>query len=178
MEDKLIYNGFYGVELIEREIKGKIKVFERLKIRDAVAAVVVDTQGKVGLVYQYRPCVGQFTIELPAGLMDKPGLTKQQILAEELYEECGVAMLDIHSMSENPCASYYPLCGGSDTRMEIYEVRLNCKGRDIYVDDADVELVKWYTVEEIQIMIACGAIYDGKTLIGLNHFIYKMSFHL
>ena len=174
MEDRIVYNGFYGVELIERKVKCETKTYERLKIRDAVAALVIDTNNKVALVYQYRPTIGRFILELPAGLMDKPGLTIHQTLQEELYEECYIKEKEIKLIKEDPFASYFPICGASDTILEIYEVYLNCVGRDGLVNDTEVEMIKWFTKDEVRKMVERSEIYDGKTLIGLNHFIYKL----
>ena len=174
MRDQLVYNGFYGIEVIEREIKGRVRVFERLKIRNAVAALVIDSENKVGLVSQYRPCVNGYMLELPAGLMDKFGLDEREILIEELYEECGIHEKDIKMISSTPFANYYPLCGGSDTRLEIYLVFLNCKGAQKFVNDAEVEFVQWLDRKDIEILLRNNKIQDGKTLIGLNHYLYNL----
>ena len=38
---------------------------------------------------QYRPPAGKYTIELPAGLLDKPGESVEDAALRELYEETG-----------------------------------------------------------------------------------------
>ena len=63
---------------------------ERRNCRDAVVVVALDetTTGLI-LVEQYRPPVGNRVIELPAGLLDKPGESAEDAGMRELLEETG-----------------------------------------------------------------------------------------
>ena len=46
---------------------------------------------RVLFVRQYRPPAGKYTIELPAGLLDKAGESVEDAALRELYEETGYA---------------------------------------------------------------------------------------
>lgn len=47
---EVVYNGFHFVEKLEVDVKGKKRVIERLRVKNAVAAIVTDAVGKIGLV--------------------------------------------------------------------------------------------------------------------------------
>ena len=84
----IVYKGFHTVETVNTIIKNKEKVIEKLGIKSAVGALVIDSREKMCLVKQFRPCVGKYMYEIPAGLLDKDGKTSKEILIEELEEEC------------------------------------------------------------------------------------------
>jgi 8-oxo-dGTP pyrophosphatase MutT (NUDIX family) len=165
---EILYKGWVSVVRISDEIKGKKVERELVLIKDSVAGIVVDNLGKIALVRQYRPAVGLTLYELPAGVSDKDGLSPEEILLDELYEECGI--------DENDCVMggmilkrpYYPMAGCSNTTMSIYYVRYRKVGVDMDVDDKEVERVEWFTQEQIRNMLDQGFILDGKSLIGLE----------
>ena len=53
-----------------------------------IAAFLKDSR-RVLFVRQYRPPAGKYTIELPAGLLDKEGESVEEAALRELYEETG-----------------------------------------------------------------------------------------
>ena len=56
----------------------------------AVGVVALDTEGRIALVYQYRPAVGKHLWELPAGLVDVEGEALVAAAARELAEEADI----------------------------------------------------------------------------------------
>lgn len=164
--NKIVYNGWHKVEELEASIKGRIVKREKLIIKSAVAALITDTKGKVALVKQYRPCTGESLYEIPAGVLDKEGLTPKQIILEELQEECELDAKDVVVYEE--IAKYYMLAGSSDATTTIFRIKYNGIGCNKIVDDVDVESVEWFSVKELNDMIKAGVIKDAKTIIGLN----------
>lgn len=166
---KVVYNGFHTVEQIEVKMKGKKRVIERLGIKNAVAAIITDIEGKVGLVKQYRPCVEEVLYEIPAGLLDKEGLTAVEILTEELEEECEINRDKIAYFSEKPLQTYYMLSGSSNAEISIYRVKLSSKEITKNVSDVDVESVEWMTFLEFENLVKEGKIKDSKTVLAYSY---------
>ncbi|MGX7679630.1 NUDIX domain-containing protein [Jatrophihabitans sp. DSM 45814] len=69
----------------------------------AVGVVALDADDKAVMVRQYRHPVGQFLLELPAGLLDVAGEPALQAAQRELYEEASLTasdwqvLVDIHT---------------------------------------------------------------------------------
>ena len=61
----------------------------------AVAVVPILDDGKIVLVKQFRTPLGRETLELPAGVMDKPGELSVEAAARELAEETGYIASDM-----------------------------------------------------------------------------------
>jgi len=166
MEDKkFLYKGFHSIEQLDAIIKGEPKVIEKLGLKSAVAAIVTDAEGKTAFVKQYRPCVDAICYEMPAGLMDKDGLTSKEILTEELWEECEIDPADIVYFSDEPIHSYYMVCSSSDAKMSLYRVKLRSIQHSKAIGDEDVDSVEWLTPEEFEQLARRGEIKDPETLI-------------
>ena len=175
MENKnYLYKGFHSVERLDAVIKGEKKIIERIGIKNAVSALVTDADGKIAFVRQYRPCIDECLYEIPAGLMDKDGLTGSEILTEELYEECEIKASDIEFISKDPMYSYYVLCGSSDAKMSIYRVSLRSVECSKEVADEDVDKVEWLTYDEFDELAQNGKIKDEATLIAYLHLKEEM----
>lgn len=174
MGSKLIenlYNGFHTVDKVEVEVKGKSRIIERLGIKNAVGAIVTDAEGKIGLVKQFRPCISEVMYEIPAGLMDKEGLTNKEVIIEELEEECEINRTNISYISSESVHTYYMICGSSNAEIALYRVKLSSIEESKLVKDADVESVAWLSMQEFEVLIQNTKIKDAKTLMA--YFILK-----
>lgn len=69
---------------------GAVKTREVLEQFGAVGIVALDEDGRVVLIRQYRHPVGEWLIELPAGLLDEPGEKAYRTAARELAEEAAL----------------------------------------------------------------------------------------
>jgi ADP-ribose pyrophosphatase len=73
--------------------RGKWEYAERKNVTGIVAIVAVTDKGKLLLIEQYRPPVGKYVIELPAGLAgDVAGQESEEMASaarRELFEETG-----------------------------------------------------------------------------------------
>ena len=167
--EKLIYDGYVKIYDCERENNGKIDKFTKVALRGASAGIVINEEGKMALVKQYRPIIGRDTLEIPAGTLDK-NISKRDIIIEELEEECGITKENIISISEEPRISYNIIENMSDGLMHLYLVKVkNAQSKPM--DEDDVDEVNFYTLEEIEELIKNRTITDPKTLIAF--FLYK-----
>lgn len=167
--EKLIYDGYVKIYDCERENEGKIDKYTKVALRGASGGIVINEEGKMALVKQYRPILGRKTLEIPAGTLDK-NISKKDIIIEELAEECGIPRENILSISEEPILTYNIIENMSDGEMHLYLI--NVKSADTKpMDEDDVDEVMFYSLEEIESMIGKRIITDPKTLIAF--FLYK-----
>ena len=166
---KLIYDGYVKIYECERENNGKIDKFTKVHLRGASGGIVINEEGKMALVKQYRPILGRDTLEIPAGTLDK-GISKKDIIIEELEEECGIKKDDILFISDEPLITYKIIENMSDGEMHLYLIKV----KDVQskpMDEDDVDEVNFYTLEEIESLIGRRIITDPKTLIAF--YLYK-----
>ena len=64
------------------------KPFYRINAHDGVIVLAITENGQLVMVEQFRPAIGQHTLELPAGARDF-NETPEETAARELYEETG-----------------------------------------------------------------------------------------
>jgi 8-oxo-dGTP pyrophosphatase MutT (NUDIX family) len=81
----------------------------------AVAALVVDADGRVVLVDQWRHAVGARVLEVAAGKYDVEGESVEETLRRELAEELGVEGGTLTWL-----ASFYTTPGWSDEVLDLY----------------------------------------------------------
>jgi ADP-ribose pyrophosphatase len=81
----------------------------------AVAIVPVHDDGSVTLVHQFRPAVGAFIYEIPAGTRDVDGEPPEVTARRELAEEVGLEADTLECL-----AAVYNSPGFTDQRTEIF----------------------------------------------------------
>ncbi len=166
---KLLYDGYVKIYDCERERNGKIEKFTKVALRGASGGIVINEEGKMALVKQYRPILGRITLEIPAGTLDKQ-ISKKDAIIEELEEECGILKEDIIEISDEPIITYNIIENMSDGEMNLYLIKVKTKESTPKEDD-DVDEVIFYSLEEIEEQIKTRTITDPKTLIAF--FLYK-----
>ena len=167
--EKLIYDGYVKIYDCERDNNGKIDKFTKVHLRGASGGIVINENGEMALVRQYRPILGKDTLEIPAGTLDK-NISKKDIIIEELEEECGICRDDIISISEEPIITYNIIENMSDGEMHLYLINVKNKESKPQEED-DVDEVTFFSLEEIESLISKRVITDPKTLIAF--FLYK-----
>ncbi len=61
-------------------------------VADAVVVIAHDSQGRLLVIKEFRPCVNNFIWSFPAGLVDE-GETICQAAYRETFEECGLRLM-------------------------------------------------------------------------------------
>ena len=114
------------LELIELQLEWwkKYEMCWRVGKKDAVAWILRHTQNQTYiLIEQYRYPVKQKVLELVAGLIDKPGLSQEQILSEEIYEETWYREIQTIDFLSLTSAS----AGKSSEKTFLYDVEISWK---------------------------------------------------
>ena len=83
-KEELIYDGYVKIYEVTKNNNGKIEKFTKVQLRGASAGIVINEEGKMALVTQYRPIIGVKTLEVPAGTLDKDISPKEIIIAIHL----------------------------------------------------------------------------------------------
>jgi ADP-ribose pyrophosphatase len=131
----------------------------------SVVIVPVTDAGEILLVRQYRPAIGRWAWELPAGTL-KDGEDPQRAAARECHEEVGLVPARLERLG-----SFFPTPGYCDEEMNFYRAtELRRPGADDEAahpdEDEDIE-PKAFSMEALKAMITSGEIIDLKTVAGL-----------
>jgi ADP-ribose pyrophosphatase len=139
---------------------GEIANREIVEHPGAVAIVAVE-DGQVLLVRQYRHAVGDISLELPAGCLDKPGEEVAVAAARELREETGRSAATLAYLGQFHAS---PGFTNETTHLFAAEGLTNVGGSPD--DDEFLEVVKVPLAEALA-MARRGSIRDAKTIAGL-----------
>jgi ADP-ribose pyrophosphatase len=131
---------------------------------DCVAVVVLDEQGNVLLVRQFRHAVGKFLLEIPAGGID-PGEEPIDSVRRELQEEIGYFPRKIEKLG-----GFYSTPGYGTEYLLCFLATDLVPSRLVAEDTDDIELVR-VPKEEIPRLIASGEICDAKSIAALLTFL-------
>ncbi len=157
------------IRLVQGSFRGPGgEVFERDVVRSPGAVAVVPVLDGPGgpeaiLVRQFRPAIGEWLLEIPAGLRDKPGEDPEETARRELAEEAGYAAERYELLTVFANAA-----GMTDQRTHIYFAT----GLTEVPTGADGVEETYLTIErvafrDVPALIEAGDLADAKTLIGL-----------
>ena len=138
----------------------------------AVAALVVDDDGRVVLVDQWRHAVGARLLEIAAGKYDVEGEAVEDALRRELAEELGVEGGTLTFL-----ASFYTTPGWSDEVLDLYlaegvtPIQGGGPGGDW--EEQGIEVVRVGFPEALA--RAAGPPGDAKTLVALGLYGLKLA---
>jgi len=131
---------------------------------DSVAVVVLDEQGSILLVRQYRHAVGKALLEIPAGGID-PGEQPLEAVRRELQEETGYFPRQIDKLG-----GFYATPGYGTEYLHCFLAGDLVPARLVAEDTEDIELVR-ISADEIPGLIASGDICDAKSIAALLMFL-------
>lgn len=163
-----IYRG-YVIEVVSADFEGPAgERFRRDVVRSpgavAVVPVLQTPQGPCTLlVRQFRPAIGEWLLEIPAGLRDKEGEDPAATAARELIEETGHMAGSFELLTV-----FLNAAGMTDQRTHIYlatdlsEVGTATDG----VEEAYLQLHP-VPLDQARELITSGELVDAKSLIGL-----------
>jgi ADP-ribose pyrophosphatase len=145
---------------------GKMTTREVVEHSNCVAVVVVDEQGNVLLVRQYRCPVGKFLLEIPAGGID-PNEEPIDCVRRELQEEIGYFPQKIEELG-----GFYSVPGYGTEYLHCYLATDLVSSRLIAEDSEGIEVVR-VPISKITQLITSGEICDAKSIAALLTFLLQ-----
>jgi ADP-ribose pyrophosphatase len=144
---------------------GKLQA-EIIRHPGSVVIIPVTATDEIILVRQYRPAIGRWAWELPAGSL-KPGEDIERAARRECQEETGQIPSRVERMG-----SYFPTPGYCDEEMTFFRATgLRAPGPDDQEahpdEDEDIE-TRAFARADLQRMVAAGEVIDLKTVAGLS----------
>ena len=124
----------------------------------ASAIVPVDGDGNVWLVKQFRACVDQPLLEIPAGKLDYKGEDRLEAAKRELREETGLAARSWVHLTD-----IFTTPGFSDERISLFLARDLERGES-HPDEDEFLNVEKLPLGEVAAAIMRGEIADAKTI--------------
>ena len=129
--------------------------------------LLMEIDGKIALVRQFRYAFNEELFELPAGKLEK-GENPYQAGLRELEEETGYKAESLESYG-----CMYPSVGYTNEIIYLF-VAKNCVKTQTHFDfDEDIDLV-FFDKEELKKMIKNNSIKDSKTIILLTRYLYNI----
>lgn len=140
---------------------GKAATREIVLHKGAAAIVPVNAQGQVAMVRQYRPAIGEVTLEIPAGKLDQANEDPLLCAQRELREETGLVAQDWRFLME-----FVPSVGYLTEVIHLFMASGLSAGQDDPDEDEFID-VQWYDMDALLGMVMRGEIRDGKTAVAL-----------
>lgn len=146
-EDEYLYKGWLKII----RVKHNNKTYEKLIMHDSVVGLVINQDGKILLVKQFRPALGKYTLELPGGFLDKKGESEIDTLIRKLGEEADIIPVDI--ISTKLIKKYNSMSNCSDSVTSIYLVNVKTHVMNKEIKNDNVESIIWVTYNELKDLI-------------------------
>lgn len=149
------------VETVEMPDKkySKREIVDHVK---GVGIIAFDGEDSIYLVRQYRKEIDEFTLEIPAGLVEvneKPIETAKR----ELQEEIGYKPLDIEYLFDMHASP-----GFTNDKLSFFLAK-NLEESKLELDEDEFLEKKSYKIEDVYNMVINGEITDAKTIIAVMY---------
>jgi len=151
-----------GVETHEMP-DGRFSEFEIIRHPGGAAILPVMADGRMLLIRQFRPAIGEMVYEIPAGRLE-PGESAQDCAARELIEEAGYAAAEIL-----PIGSFWSTVGFCDERIYLFLGKELSEVEQQLEPDEVIDLCPM-SLDEALNKINSGEILDSKTQLALLHY--------
>jgi len=152
------------IETITLPKGGEMKA-EIIRHPGSVVIVPITAAGEIILVRQYRPAIGRWAWELPAGTLED-GEHPDQAAIRECHEELGLVPGRVEKLG-----AFFPTPGYCDEEMHVYRATgLREPGSEDEAaqqdEDEDIE-PQAFAVDALKALVWAGEIIDLKTVAAL-----------
>jgi ADP-ribose pyrophosphatase len=142
---------------------GRQASFEIIRHPGGAAALPVLPDGRVLLIRQFRPAIGEMIYEIPAGRLE-PGESAEDCAGRELIEEVGYSAAQLL-----PLGGLWSTIGFCDEYIHLFLARdLTLEEQDLEPDEI-IDLCPMTLAEAVE-KVHNGEILDGKTQLALLRF--------
>lgn len=148
------------------EVNGRESNWDYVHHNGGAAVVPVTKEGKILMVRQWRNALDRYTLEIPAGALEKdePG---EVCVARELEEETGYRSDNIEWLvSTNSWPAF------TNEVVEIFVARDLIPSKQAFDEEESIE-VEEYTIDELKELVLSGEIKDSKTVAGILAYAVK-----
>lgn len=159
-----IYQGkIFNVEKLMVELPNQVTAQRDIVRHKGAVAVLVEKDGKVLLVRQFRKAAERHLLEIPAGKLDHQAEVPLDAVKRELEEETGYA-----AQTWTKLNSFYPSPGYCDEVIHLYKAEnLEKIDQPRPMDEDEFLDVVWADKSQVQEFIKSQEIMDLKTLYAL-----------
>ena len=163
---KIVYKNEWFQIIDTHYIKNKKNYFT-IKMSDSSVILPITPDNKILIIKQYRESLDDFSLELPAGFIDKH---EKPIDAakRELLEETGYSATDLKHLTR-----YYPVQGHNLQYIDCFVATKLKKISEPKLDDDEFVTVEKIPLKKIISMIKSGKIMDSKTICSVMIYASK-----
>jgi 8-oxo-dGDP phosphatase len=144
--ERVYHGAVWDVRAETFDYRGKEIARQFVDHTGAVAVLVMDDDGRVLLIQQYRHAVRQREWELPAGLLDVAGEDALVAAKRELAEEADLVAADWSELVE-----FYSTPGGSNELIKVYQASGVSPSEETFArfdEEADI-LKRWVPLDDV-----------------------------
>ena len=134
----------------------------------AACVLAITPENKVVLVRQYRYCVGEALLELPAGKIDHRGESPEDCALRELAEETPYTATSVKLLQ-----TFYTAPGFCNEKMHLFLAEGLAKNSQLSPDTDELLEIVEFSKAEAQDAVKNALIKDAKTLLGLNYWWFS-----
>ncbi|MEN3015641.1 MAG: NUDIX hydrolase [bacterium] len=149
---------YFEGKVIKLRLEGGYELVEH----PGAAACLIKIKDKFILVKQYRKALNKFTLEIPAGKIDKNDLNPIHSIVREVKEEVG---LEVNQQDLIFLGKIYTTPGFCNEVIYLYYTHLDITPTDLKpMDNQEITEIKLLTKEELIDLLTTNQIEDSKTL--------------
>lgn len=154
----------FKVERFRVNKHGKKFEFERIIPDDSAVILPIMPDGRILLERQYRPVVGRYLYEIPAGHLNKGERSTSAAAARELEEETGYVPGSLKKIMEGYVAP------GSSTEKQTYFIARKLRKTKQNLDPEEIIETRAVTLKRAMQMIKSHQIKDDKTVAAILYY--------
>ncbi len=164
IKQTLFRSRFFDLEKLNFNVGKRSVTFYRVKSSNSVVILPMLEDGRIIIERQYRPAIGRYIYELPAGHMDQ-GERPQTTALRELEEETGFRAKHLKFLF-----SAYP-SPGIRTEFSSFYLATQLRKTKTNMDPDEVIEIKKIKLSSLVRMIKSNQIIDAKTIAAILFYL-------